>query len=123
MNKFVVLPKMKFNRWTVIQRVKNASRVSYLCRCDCGKERIVLLQNLKNGRSRSCGCYSSEIHAEVMRKTFTIHGFRSGRMMKRIYRIWQDMRRRCSKENRIGFVNYGGRGISVCSEWDIYVLL
>jgi hypothetical protein len=28
------------------------------------------------------------------------------------------MRRRCSKPNRAGYKNYGGRGITVCPEWD-----
>jgi len=28
----------------------------WLCRCDCGKETIVLGSNLRNGNTRSCGC-------------------------------------------------------------------
>ena len=29
---------------------------SYLCRCDCGKEKIITESNLLNGHTRSCGC-------------------------------------------------------------------
>jgi hypothetical protein len=35
----------------------------------------------------------------------------------RIYRIWADMKRRCYNQKRIGYENYGGRGIKVCEEW------
>lgn len=34
-----------------------------------------------------------------------------------IYGIWVDMRRRCEKENRPDYHRYGGRGITVCPEW------
>lgn len=52
----------KFGRWTVIKRVgelkqKNSTIPKYLCRCDCGTEKIVLSNSLKNGSSLSCGCY------------------------------------------------------------------
>lgn len=43
-----------FGQWTVIGA---GSKPDYLlCRCKCGKEREVYWPNLKNGKSRSCGC-------------------------------------------------------------------
>ena len=33
------------------------------------------------------------------------------------YRVWCAMKRRCNNLNVIGYENYGGRGISVCSRW------
>lgn len=36
----------------------------------------------------------------------------------RLYRIWYDMRRRCSYEKSINWHLYGGRGIKVCDEWE-----
>jgi hypothetical protein len=36
----------------------------------------------------------------------------------RIYRIWVAMRQRCGKEYRSNFSEYGGRGITVCEEWE-----
>jgi hypothetical protein len=36
----------------------------------------------------------------------------------RIYRIWIAMRRRCNKPNYIRYKDYGGRGISVCKDWN-----
>lgn len=35
----------------------------WLCRCDCGKERIVSTQLLKRTSVPSCGCINREIHA------------------------------------------------------------
>ncbi len=34
------------------------------------------------------------------------------------YRCWSNMRQRCSNSNRPEWQHYGGRGITVCAEWD-----
>lgn len=36
----------------------------------------------------------------------------------RIYDIWRDMRHRCKCPGMRNYKDYGGRGISVCDEWD-----
>jgi len=36
----------------------------------------------------------------------------------RIYRIWRGMRDRCKNTNNHKYKDYGGRGITVCQEWD-----
>ena len=52
------LTGQKFGMLTVIQRVENKGKdVRYLCRCDCGNEIEVIGQHLKNGNTKSCGCY------------------------------------------------------------------
>jgi hypothetical protein len=35
----------------------------------------------------------------------------------RLYWIWHDMKRRCTNPNRNNYPAYGGRGITVCEEW------
>lgn len=40
-----------------------------------------------------------------------------GKRKTRVYQVWVDMIRRCTKPSRVGYENYGGRGISVCPEW------
>ena len=35
----------------------------------------------------------------------------------RIYHIHQMMKQRCFNQNHDAYVNYGGRGITICSEW------
>ena len=47
-----------YNRLTVIEfRGYNKKNMSmWLCRCTCGKERIVVYGNLTSGNTKSCGC-------------------------------------------------------------------
>lgn len=42
---------------------------------------------------------------------------RHGKSKSQLYRVWKGMRERCSNPNHKGYRNYGGRGITVCSEW------
>ncbi len=45
--------------------------------------------------------------------------YKHGMRYTRLYNIWRSMRQRCNNPNNVNYKNYGGRGISVCSEWDI----
>lgn len=45
------------------------------------------------------------------------HGFTTNGQ-PRIYRIWRAMRFRCANAKHTSYPRYGGRGISVCKEWD-----
>ena len=42
------------------------------------------------------------------------------RRNERLYRIWRAMRDRCQRKGNDRYENYGGRGISVCAEWQDY---
>lgn len=46
-----------FGHWTVLSPAPpdKHGRAKWLCRCDCGKERIVTADNLRRGASTSCG--------------------------------------------------------------------
>jgi hypothetical protein len=48
-----------FGRWTVLRyAVERPGKKAYwLCKCECGVERIVNGYSLRYGRSVSCGCY------------------------------------------------------------------
>lgn len=35
----------------------------------------------------------------------------------RLYSVWRNMKARCEYPRSRGYVNYGGRGITVCEEW------
>jgi len=48
----------------------------------------------------------------------TTHGMTIGHDIPRIYRIWQNMRRRCNDPSTRSFRDYGARGIRVCAEWE-----
>jgi len=49
-------------------------------------------------------------------------GEKHGGCGTRLYRIWKDMRRRCNNPNRPDYSRYGGRGITVCAEWDDFAV-
>lgn len=100
-----------FTRLTVIERApdhKNGS-AKWRCQCSCGNEVIAVGQKLRNGRSKSCGCYNRD----SAKNRFTTHG-ESG---TRLFRIWSGMLNRCSNQTNIGWENYGGRGITVDAKW------
>ena len=44
------------------------------------------------------------------------------RKNERLYRIWMAMRARCNCKNFIPYKHYGGRGITVCNEWNDYLV-
>lgn len=50
---------MRFGKLTVIQRAENNHRgnTMWLCKCDCGGEKIALGYDLTHGRTMSCGCF------------------------------------------------------------------
>jgi hypothetical protein len=49
----------------------------------------------------------------------SMHGDRKNRAP--LYRTWSSMRERCSNPKRKDYHRYGGRGVSVCAEWDDYL--
>jgi hypothetical protein len=55
------LTGQRYGRLTVIREVeRNGYTRRWLCRCDCGNERIVTMPNLRNGHTTSCGCVQRE---------------------------------------------------------------
>ena len=77
--------------------------------CDCGRETIVAQSSLRSGVTQSCGCLMRELSS----KRATKHGGRK----TRLYRIWDNMKSRCSNPTKGNYKEYGGRGIKVCEEW------
>ena len=48
----------KYGRLTVLERVDLDNKIPMLrCMCDCGNEVIVSARNLRDGQTKSCGCY------------------------------------------------------------------
>ena len=101
----------RFGRLIVVEKAgpNTHRKMRWLCRCDCGNQLIVLGDSLRNGRIQSCGCLQKELTS----KRFSTHN----KSEERIYRIWKTMKNRCNNPNYKWYVNYGGRGIKVCDEW------
>jgi len=54
----------RFGRWLLLKELERDDRTAkraWICRCDCGVERVVLDASLKEGTSTSCGCYKAEL--------------------------------------------------------------
>lgn len=96
----------RFGRWTAIKFVTTAR---WLCKCECGVERVVSLLSLKSGKSKSCGC----IWREVMKSVHSTHGMYGHPS----YRTWKNINARCGNKNHSDYHIYGGRGIVVCERW------
>ena len=103
-----------FGRWTVCEKSGNHPRggAIWRCICDCGTEKNVSGADLRSGRTNSCGCYMRELSASL-NKTH-------GKTGTRLYRIWQNMKKRCQNERAPNYSDYGGRGIRVCPEWSSF---
>lgn len=115
MVRVIDLTGQTFGRWTVVRRSSNCRHGSsrWLCQCECGGEDIIHGTVLRDGRSRSCGFFQSEITAGRSRK----HGHSHSGKISSTYHSWSGMRNRCNNPNDIKYPDYGGRGIRVCKRW------
>lgn len=109
--RFTDLTGRKFGRLTVREYYgkDKYSHNLWLCYCECGKASIVESAALTSGKSRSCGCWQIE---STIKRSST-----HGKTHNRIYRIYAHMKSRCYVPTNKNYVDYGGRGISVCDEW------
>lgn len=107
MGRLIDLTGRRFTRLVVIERDRNdkQGKPMWKCRCDCGNEVVVRGAALAAGRTHSCGCYDVDVH--------TTHGG----FGTKLYSVWRSMCARCNNPAHKAFPSYGGRGISVCSEW------
>lgn len=113
------LTGLRFGRLVVVRKVetinqgKRGSRSQWLCHCDCGNTKTVIRNSLTSGNTKSCGCLEKET-----KKTMHI---KHGMAHERLYRIWCGMRDRCNRKSNKNFCYYGGRGITVCEEWQEFI--
>lgn len=105
----------RFGRLTVLRLEGQASdrHALWLCRCDCGSEKIIRGHSLRGGQSRSCGCLNT--HQYALR-----HGDTRKGQLAPEWSSWYGMLQRCQNPNTSNFELYGGRGIRVCDRWQSY---
>lgn len=111
----------RFGRLTVIAEaspyfspLRHAEHKRWLCKCDCGETTIVVQGSLRNGYTRSCGCFRKEQSTKPRS-----HGYRNSST----YASWFNMKVRCgltgykNKPDSNVYRNYEARGITVCKRW------
>lgn len=112
---------LRFGRLLVIARAgskkhKHGARALWLCRCDCGQEKIVCGQALRRKNTASCGCLSLELanaRIQIIKYSNRTHGM----ARTPTWRSWDHMLQRCENPKNDRYRNYGGRGICVCAAW------
>jgi len=92
----------KFGRITILSEKENRKA---LCLCSCGKKKIMRVNDLKRGKSKSCGCLRKE--------KMTTHGMKKTKE----YSTWNSMKNRCLNKNNPRSFDYMGRGITICDKW------
>lgn len=99
-----------FGRLTVVRRHGTGAKPSrWECVCECGSFRIVAGDKLREGRTKSCGCYSRD-RARAAKRTHGGTGTPE-------YVVWCKMKERCDNPRATRYDLYGGRGIKVCERW------
>ncbi len=111
MGSFKDLAGIRFGRITVISIIgrNKFKKLEWLCQCDCGNTFSALGNDLRTGRTISCGCYKKEM---LIR-----HNTKHDSCSNRLYGVWKSMKQRCTNPNCKDYKNYGNRGICVCDEW------
>ena len=99
---------VRYGSWTITGEAppkvyKNKKFRQVFARCDCGFEKILHYNNLKQGKTTKCFTCSKVTH---------------GLSNEPEYYIWDTMLARCNNKNHDNYHNYGGRGVSVCNRWD-----
>jgi len=112
---------LKFNRLTVVAYAPDYVSptgkhwTNCLCRCDCGRMHTARACSLKSGDVKSCGCLNREKAGANLRK----HGLSH---RDPLYTVWKGMRERCTNPKQPHWHRYGGRGITICAEWNDFVV-
>lgn len=107
MPKIDVIPlNTKINSLTILaERPKINGVRRIFCLCDCGKYQEMDWQNVKHGRTSTCGC-QKHMWKSTHGDTKTI-----------LYSRWEGMKQRCYNQSMKAYPSYGGRGISMCDTW------
>ena len=108
----------KFGKLTVIEYIFGDHRKGFRietkarCLCDCGKETIASIANLKSSNTQSCGCiWYNQVACKL-------YDGRVSKLCKHpLYLTWGRIKNRCYNANMHNFNFYGGRGIKVCDRW------
>ena len=110
----------KYGMLTVLAEVEKPKHLAtqaryWLCRCDCGNEKVFLMGALRTGNTKSCGCNKGNFCSQKALG----HGHSTIRNGKSLtYESWTAMRSRCNNPKQASYKNYGGRGIKICDEWN-----
>lgn len=111
-----------YERLNVVALVRykegNITRKGCICKCSCGRfigpSRLYMLLSKE---LLSCGCYSSQMHSNMLVERNTIHGECIRGHRTKLYMLWAGMIDRCKNTNRADAEYYSLKGIEVYTDW------
>jgi hypothetical protein len=105
----------RYGYWTLTGKsfVGEKKPIYVECICICGTVKFIMLREVVNNRSKSCGCKK----ADIQRKNMTKHGGTLYGKRHPVFTAWCSMKSRCYNKNHPEYKNYGGRGIYVSKKW------
>lgn len=103
----------KFNYLTIEDVVIKNRHYYFVCRCDCGNRKTILVQNVIKNSTQSCGCMRYKTVSQKAKQR-TKHNLRH----HPLYHVWCDMKKRVlHPRNEYEKSRYMDKGITVCDEW------
>jgi hypothetical protein len=113
MKKIEIKQGDRYGKLSIVKELeKQSKRRSFLCKCECGNEKIIQLNHLRCGSIISCGCEEKKNRMSMGDK-FLIHG----KSKTPEYETWCNMKQRCYNIKNKRYNDWGGRGIKVCDRW------
>jgi hypothetical protein len=103
-NPLLDMTGQRFGTLTVLSRAAGAHEAKWLCRCDCGHERVYVGSKLR-GLAVACKCSGGKDKDGMASREPRLHS------------VWSNMKDRCTRPGNKAYANYGKRGIGVCQEW------
>jgi hypothetical protein len=102
-----IKPGSVFGMLTVVDRDPAASSKDtyWNCLCECGNSKSIRGMSLRNGVTKSCGCYRDNF--------MKTHGMYD----TPTYSVWVNMVQRCTNTKHTNAKRYSLRGITVCESW------
>lgn len=85
-------------------------KARWLCVCDCGRLTTAIGNQLRSGKTRSCGCLQREARPRLTH----------GRSRTPTFTTWVGLRGRCGNPNNQDYPDYGGRGIKCDPRWGLF---
>ncbi len=117
---FKDLTGQRFGKLEVVSRAPARSKGAFWnVKCDCGVEKVISASSLARGHARSCGCGCGV--GEAASRRMLKHGAtvrKVGTPVKnKAYLCWTQVKQRCTNPNAQNYHRYGGRGITMHSDW------
>jgi hypothetical protein len=122
----------KFGRLLVLKRAENDKygNAFWVCQCECGNVVRVKGQSLRRGHTKSCGCLQREMASiSGLKNHHLLRAFipwnkgisiKRPQYYKQLKNMYYAMKQRCYNSHNAEFEHYGGRGITICKEWQTF---